>query len=624
MKYSTTAVFVLVFGICYALTNISFIQIDGLETLTSAHVTSLGSSTREILISDPLSVTEDITIPSTLDLRFTGSGSVTVGSGFTLTINGGLEAQESRQIFLGSGTVKLGTSTSIVHPEWWGCLGDWNGTSGTDNSAALLRCMNSISSYPTDIAFGSRGYAFGSSVVVPAITAGSVSLKPITLRGVSNKRAHYGTQVSNIDNPLDGATRLLYTGATGTTFLDFGGTDLAGVQVAGVKIQNLNIASVVSSSTTALSFNKFQHSEISNVSIRNFSIGLLITNYAYYSSIENCEFAYCKEYGIYNRFALYNKTAITKCRFTFCGTDGGAFGVYNNQAHGVTFDNCWFDHNGVEAQIRSLDSRDLNVNNCYFEGYSSYHIKWEFATNTWAVANIIGNRFERNTYGFFIWENATSASVLNVIGNEFLWTAEAATGTAVYASYATGTCLTNLIGNTFFASSTSSITRHNIPRNKITEIGSVQVNFNSGEVSTAPVSLPGARIYQPDAAMYFETLTNGIRMMSAGQYAIWNMDATSTVALDEAYFSFGPQTDATILRSRFYDGPSLITSTIDHVLGRWDSLGGVNISTATINAARYATDTGTIRMNSTSKRIQFHNGTEWVELLATTTVPSGY
>ena len=57
---------------------------------------------------------------------------------YTLTINGPFEAGPY-QVFSGTGTVTFGGLTQTGYAEWFGAVGDYNGTTGTDNTAALKR-----------------------------------------------------------------------------------------------------------------------------------------------------------------------------------------------------------------------------------------------------------------------------------------------------------------------------------------------------------------------------------------------------------------------------------------------------------------------------------------------------
>lgn len=70
---------------------------------------------------------------------------ILVGNGVTLTINAKPDAPLVR-IFtvVGTGQVVFGPGVSQVPVEWFGAVADWNGTTGTDNTAAIQACLNAI------------------------------------------------------------------------------------------------------------------------------------------------------------------------------------------------------------------------------------------------------------------------------------------------------------------------------------------------------------------------------------------------------------------------------------------------------------------------------------------------
>jgi hypothetical protein len=89
-----------------------------LDTLNSA-IGAIGS-TSCILTLRPgtWTVTDDLTIPSTMVLRCPKGTTITVTTGKTLTISGKVDAGPY-QIFTGAGTVTMNTARDTM-PEWWG------------------------------------------------------------------------------------------------------------------------------------------------------------------------------------------------------------------------------------------------------------------------------------------------------------------------------------------------------------------------------------------------------------------------------------------------------------------------------------------------------------------------
>ncbi len=123
---------------CYdASNNLQWTQdnvsvITGLQTITGipwvdamsqgslqATVTTLGTNNPvTVWVTTPVSITSNFTIPSNITLVVLSTGSISVGAGLTLTINGPFQAGLYR-VFYGSGTIVFGSSTTML-PEWNG------------------------------------------------------------------------------------------------------------------------------------------------------------------------------------------------------------------------------------------------------------------------------------------------------------------------------------------------------------------------------------------------------------------------------------------------------------------------------------------------------------------------
>jgi len=109
-------------------------------------IEAIGSTETDLIIDSQITMTGDLTTPSTCRLVFTKGGSINQST-YTLTINGPIDAGPYK-IFDGSGTVTINstqdTNISIYYPQWWGNLtGDNNvfiglgagkaGTTGASN-----------------------------------------------------------------------------------------------------------------------------------------------------------------------------------------------------------------------------------------------------------------------------------------------------------------------------------------------------------------------------------------------------------------------------------------------------------------------------------------------------------
>ena len=104
----------------------SFDHYGGADTNTAAEnkialdsmETTLTNDTSEVVFARKYILDQD-TIPDNITMNFIG-GTITLGAGDTLRIQGGIKAGRE-QIFFGEGVVDFsGTSTSLIYPEWFG------------------------------------------------------------------------------------------------------------------------------------------------------------------------------------------------------------------------------------------------------------------------------------------------------------------------------------------------------------------------------------------------------------------------------------------------------------------------------------------------------------------------
>jgi hypothetical protein len=106
---------------------------------------------------------------ATPTIQMTSGAMISVDSGYTLTLSGGLIAPIS-QIFTGVGTVTFGTAPiSCAYPEWFGAVG--NGT--TNDSAAIQKAIDAFpitvatgGIVPSCVSFQNKSYGVSSEVVM--------------------------------------------------------------------------------------------------------------------------------------------------------------------------------------------------------------------------------------------------------------------------------------------------------------------------------------------------------------------------------------------------------------------------------------------------------------------------
>jgi len=107
-------------------------------------VSEIGSTEATLFISNTQTLTDNLTIPSTLTLKIVKGGSIVKALSFTLTINGSVEAGPY-QIFSGFDAGDI-TGLSYALPEWWGI-------DGTDDQIEWEKAI-----YAMKILSGSSGY----------------------------------------------------------------------------------------------------------------------------------------------------------------------------------------------------------------------------------------------------------------------------------------------------------------------------------------------------------------------------------------------------------------------------------------------------------------------------------
>lgn len=147
----------------------------GYATLAAA-VTGIGSTRATVVVRGDVTMAASAAFPSTATLRIENRARITT-TGFTLSFYD-FECGDW-QCFTGSGTVTVNDANVEINPAWFGAAGDWNGSSGTDDTAALMAACAAISGAGT-LALGSKRYRL---VVASGQTIGTFS----SLRGLKIK-----------------------------------------------------------------------------------------------------------------------------------------------------------------------------------------------------------------------------------------------------------------------------------------------------------------------------------------------------------------------------------------------------------------------------------------------------
>ena len=111
---------------------------------------AVGSRKTILLVSQPIEgghgQEASLTVEKNVTLQFLADGKLNVEAGKTVTIEGSIEAGRTH-IFSGEGDIRFGAGkVTEIYPEWWGAAGDWDGRSGTDDTAAFQAACAAIKS----------------------------------------------------------------------------------------------------------------------------------------------------------------------------------------------------------------------------------------------------------------------------------------------------------------------------------------------------------------------------------------------------------------------------------------------------------------------------------------------
>lgn len=128
------------------------------NNLTTA-ISSIGSTKTVLVIDSAITLTGNVTVPETIDLKISRGGSIALGS-YNLILNGNLDAG-NYQIFSGNGRIIYGTlgnaaykaaRTPIVNVLWRGADPSWGNAS--TNTAAIQATIDDAEASVTDASHG--------------------------------------------------------------------------------------------------------------------------------------------------------------------------------------------------------------------------------------------------------------------------------------------------------------------------------------------------------------------------------------------------------------------------------------------------------------------------------------
>ena len=186
------------------------------ETTVALINTACGSGT--YYATTPLSIATGGTI--SCPVQFSKAGLWTIASGQTVTFGKPItETDAPSKIFAGSGTAVMAETQADAYTAWWGDVDDWNGSTGTDNAAAVNACFTAMTRGNCR-ALGS-GHAFGSAL-------------SLTKNNVNFVGAGYGTTVQS------GLPTYFISTSASADFLDITGSNCSTTNTLFNRIENIS------------------------------------------------------------------------------------------------------------------------------------------------------------------------------------------------------------------------------------------------------------------------------------------------------------------------------------------------------------------------------------------------
>lgn len=313
----------------------------------NAIVSAIGSASRAVVISAPVSVASNLTVPTNVELRFERGGRLDLANGVTLTVRGEIVAG-LQQIFsygnsacavvFGSGADQRGRPD--VRPEWWGALGD----DTTDDSAAHQRMLDVGAELEHGLCFRYQaGRAYKITTTQTFAPAGFATCEAV-FHGYGSRLRWYGTSAIPVLKIGDQAA----------------GRKAFDSRILGLSIQRSSSVSKVAGSAC------------------------LEVNRADFLVVEDCHFS-GMGYGVHadgeggNSFAFLNNR-ITGCTTGFHNMDADNFNVWTIRggkiqqgeigvhAKGVGFELTGVDFSLLTQSAAKLENASEGIVRCYTEG----------------------------------------------------------------------------------------------------------------------------------------------------------------------------------------------------------------------------------------------------------------
>jgi len=295
-------------------------------------VFDIGKKRRTLRVNAKERVSENLTIPSNVTLRFEDEGVCEIEAGATLTINGPVQAVGSR-IFSGAGRVVFGHGyVEAVYPQWWGAKADDSG----DDTAAI---QAAIDSHPTGgmVRFPRGRYEISSRIVV---RSGIVLDGPLTGAQIHAKKPLPAMlQRPDLTPPPKG---IHFNAAT---------------RVDGVRISNLHFKG--EGSAIGLDLTNINYTWVENVAVTDCGTGIMLAQLGMYETFINPVIARCEtgmefNIGTMDSNIFGGRISVVKTGILINNT--GQLNIY-----GITFDA--FKETGLEIKTGG----HMNLHNAWFD-----------------------------------------------------------------------------------------------------------------------------------------------------------------------------------------------------------------------------------------------------------------
>jgi len=273
-----------------------------------------------------------------------------------------------------------------LRPEWFGAKGDFNGTSGTDDTVAIQKCINSIKT--GTIIFSGKAYVINQTLVIPSFDANNSA--EIVFKG-EGKLSSNGFK----NQPNDGIVQLVWMGSD-TSYTSAIKSDSAQTWCDFSKLMLFNLTN--RSDIDGITLNSYRNGSMCEINIFGFRKNLVINGDYYYSTFNKCRFTNAKQINIHT-VGLANLATFDNCFIT--GAESIGFKA-ENSGDGI---------NIINSTIEGNKGAGLDVSNCRM-----LNIQGTYIENNGAVGGVLpGAKSQIIFRGYTLFDNAPS--VMNISGN---------------------------------------------------------------------------------------------------------------------------------------------------------------------------------------------------------------